>query len=75
MFCYFGVDLVVEFAVVPENCVHFLELLDDEMVFMNDRLHCDPSAYEHLVYRHELSQLGIEDQVLKLLNFVLKRNH
>lgn len=49
------VDLLVEFAVVKENSIHLLELLNNEVALVNHRFYRDASTYEILIDRNEFS--------------------
>ena len=72
MLCDLVVYFFIQFAIIFEDRVHFFEFLDYKVALPDDRFHGDAAPYKHLVDRHELLQLRIVNQFLKLFDLVLQ---
>lgn len=71
----FGVDFVVELTVIFKDCCELLQLFDNEIIFFDERLHCNSSAGKHLVNCDEGAQLFVVNAFIEFFYIILQRKH
>lgn len=70
-----AIDFFIEFAIIKEDCVHFLEFFDDEVALLDHRLDSDTSTNKILIDSDKLSQLFIINHIFESFDLILQTNH
>jgi hypothetical protein len=71
MLCDFGVNILVQLAVVLEDVLHLFDLGDNERILLDERLHGDATTQELVVDGDELVQLLVVQLILELFYLIL----